>query len=108
METERIPARVLVVDEQIHFRAAIDGMLAKAEYSTVLSGDRQEAIAHIEQDPPYDLVLSDLMTAGVDGMGLLERMRQAQPDTPAGVGDPRATMKRQRLRRCAKAPMTIC
>src|ERR1700678_4258559 len=82
METARIPARVLVVDEQTHCRVAIDGMLEKAEYSTVLSSDRQEALAHIEQDPPYDLVLSDLMSAGVYGTGLLERMRKVQPETP--------------------------
>jgi DNA-binding NtrC family response regulator len=82
METERIPARVLVVDQHTHCRAEIDGMLAKAEYSTVLSSDRQEAIAHIEKDPPFDLVLSDLMSAGIQGMGLLERMRQIQPETP--------------------------
>jgi putative nucleotidyltransferase with HDIG domain len=82
METVRIPARVLVVDEHTHCRAEIDGMLEKAEYSTVLSSDRQEALAHIEQDPPYDLVLSDLASAGVHGMGLLERMRAVQPETP--------------------------
>jgi len=57
-------------------------MLEKPEYSTVLSSDRQEAIAHIEKDPPYDLVLSDMTSAGFQGMGLLERMRQAQPETP--------------------------
>ena len=68
METERIPARVLVVDEQTRYRAEIDGMLEKAEYATVLSSDRQEAIAHIEQDPPFDLVLSDLRTAGCHGI----------------------------------------
>jgi putative nucleotidyltransferase with HDIG domain len=82
METARIPARVLVVDEQPPFRAEIDGMLRRAEYSTVLSSGGRDAIAHIEQDPPYDLVLSDLIMAGRDGKGLLDRMRQAQPDTP--------------------------
>jgi putative nucleotidyltransferase with HDIG domain len=82
METARIPARVLVVEEQTHSRVGIDRMLEKAEYSTVLSSGCQEAIAHIEQDPPYDLVLSDLMTAGVHGRGLLDRMRQVQPETP--------------------------
>jgi putative nucleotidyltransferase with HDIG domain len=82
METARIPTRVLVVDEQTHCRMAIDGMLEKAEYATVLSSDRQEALAHIEQDPPYDLVLSDMMAAGIEGMGLLERMREVQPETP--------------------------
>ena len=82
METVSSQPRVLVVDEQVHCRIEIDGMLKRADYSTVLSSGSGEAIAHIEKDPPYDLVLSDLMTAGLNGCGLLERMRQVQPDTP--------------------------
>jgi putative nucleotidyltransferase with HDIG domain len=82
METKNTPARVLVVDEPAHFRASIDGILEKAEYSTVLSGGAPEAIAHIEQDAPYDLVLSDLRMAGAEGKGLLQHMRQRQPETP--------------------------
>jgi putative nucleotidyltransferase with HDIG domain len=80
------PARVLVVDEHLQSRSAIEGMLKKGEYSTVLSSGRDEAIVHLEQDPPYDLVLSDLTMAGLDGRlngrGLIERMRAVQPDTP--------------------------
>jgi putative nucleotidyltransferase with HDIG domain len=76
------PARVLVVDEHLQSRSAIEGMLKKGEYSTVLSSRRDEAIVHLEQDPPFDLVLSDLTMAGLDGRGLIERMRAVQPDTP--------------------------
>ena len=82
METVENPARVLVVDDQRQSRADIDGMLEKAEYSTVLSSGGAEAIARIEQDPPYDLVLSDLTIAGRDGNGLIGRMRQTLPETP--------------------------
>jgi putative nucleotidyltransferase with HDIG domain len=82
METAESPARVLVVDDQRQSRADIDGMLEKAEYSTVLSSGGAEAIARIEQDPPYDLVLSDLTIAGRDGNGLIGRMRQTLPETP--------------------------
>jgi putative nucleotidyltransferase with HDIG domain len=82
METVESPARVLVVDDQRQYRADIDGMLEKAEYSTVLSSGGAEAIARIEQDPPYDLVLSDLTIAGRDGNGLIGRMRQTLPETP--------------------------
>jgi putative nucleotidyltransferase with HDIG domain len=82
MEIARTPARVLVIDEQVQFRAAIHSMLEKAEYSTVLSSGGTEAIAHIEQDVPYDLVLCDVMMAGVDGIDMLETMRRAQPETP--------------------------
>jgi putative nucleotidyltransferase with HDIG domain len=76
------PARVLVVDEHLQSRSAIEGMLKKGEYSTVLSSGRDEAIVRLEQDAPYDLVLSDLTMAGLDGRGLIERMRMVQPDTP--------------------------
>jgi cyclic di-GMP phosphodiesterase len=76
------PARVLIVDEHLQSRSAIEGMLKKGEYSTVLSSGRDEAIVHLEQDPPYDLVLSDLTMAGLNGRGLIDRMRAVQPDTP--------------------------
>ena len=76
------PARVLVVDEQLQSRSAIEGMLKKGEYSTVLSSGKDEAIEHLEKDPPYDLVLSDLTMAGLGGRGLIERLRAMQPDTP--------------------------
>jgi putative nucleotidyltransferase with HDIG domain len=76
------PARVLVVDEHLQSRSAIEGMLKKGEYSTVLSSGKDEAMEHLEQDPPYDVVLSDLTMAGVGGRGLVERLRAMQPDTP--------------------------
>jgi putative nucleotidyltransferase with HDIG domain len=82
METARSQARVLVVDDQKHCRQEIDSMLERAEFSTVLSSGRDEAMAHIERDPPYDLVISDLTTAGADGNGLIGRMRRIQSDTP--------------------------
>ncbi len=94
METARSQARVLVVEEQVHSRSVIDGMLEKAEYSTVLSSGSDEAIAHIERDPPYDVVLSDVMMAGLNGQGLIERMRQVQPDTPLVLVTPSRDMER--------------
>jgi putative nucleotidyltransferase with HDIG domain len=94
MATAGNPARVLVVDEQLQGRAEIDGVLKKAEYATVLSSGSDEAIAHIERDPPYDLVLSDLMIAGLNGKGLIERMRQVQPDTPLVLVTPSRDVER--------------
>jgi putative nucleotidyltransferase with HDIG domain len=82
MEKPSIPARVLVVDEQVQSRNEIDGMLKKTEYLTVLSSSTDEGLALIEQDPPYDVVLSDLGTAGNDGIGLVERMRRLKTDIP--------------------------
>jgi cyclic di-GMP phosphodiesterase len=77
-------ARILVVDEPMHFRAAIDGMLEKAEYATVHSSGVQDAIARIDHDPPYDLILADLAMAGAGGL----LMQRRQPDTPLVVVSP--------------------
>jgi putative nucleotidyltransferase with HDIG domain len=82
METAGLPARVLVVDEQVHCRNEIESMLQRAQYTTAPASCSDEAMQHIERDPPYDLVLSDLMSAGSNGKGLLERMRPVQPDVP--------------------------
>jgi putative nucleotidyltransferase with HDIG domain len=79
-------ARILVVDEPMHFRTAIDGMLEKEEYATVFSSGVQDAIARIDHDPPYDVILADLGMAGTDGSGLL--MQRRQPDTPLVVVSP--------------------
>ena len=57
-------------------------MLEISHYSPVLVSNGLEAIERLEKDPPYDLVLSDIMMNGLDGIGLLERVHAAQPDIP--------------------------
>src|ERR1700733_7669987 len=64
MATASSPARVLVVEEQVQSRSSIDDMPKKRESSPVPPRGGEEAIAHIEGDPPFALVLSDLMMAG--------------------------------------------
>jgi putative nucleotidyltransferase with HDIG domain len=75
-------ARILVIDDEAQTRSLVAAMLEEPEYSTVLAGNGREAIQHIERDPPYDLVLSDLILRGLGGAGLWERLHKSQPDTP--------------------------
>jgi putative nucleotidyltransferase with HDIG domain len=74
--------RILVVDDEAYVRTVIAAMLEKSEYAPVLASNGVEALEHLQRDAPYDLVLSDIMMAGVDGIALLEKMRELQPDTP--------------------------
>src|SRR6187402_980533 len=74
--------RILVVDDEAYVRTVIAAMLEKSDYAPVLASNGSEAIERLERDAPYDLVLSDMMMAGTDGMALLDRVRQVQPDTP--------------------------
>ncbi len=75
-------ARILVVDEPLHFRTVIDGTLAKDEFTIVVVWGMPEAIGQIERDSRFDLILADLGVSGGDITGSLERVRRAQPDIP--------------------------
>jgi putative nucleotidyltransferase with HDIG domain len=74
--------RILIVDDEPYVRAVMCAMLEISHYSPVLVSNGLEAMERLENDPPYDLVLSDIMMNGLDGIGLLERVHAAQPDIP--------------------------
>ncbi|HEY0759632.1 MAG TPA: HD domain-containing phosphohydrolase [Acidisarcina sp.] len=74
--------RILVVDDEPEVRHVIAGMLEQVDYSPVYAKNGAEALERIENDPDYDVVLSDIRMSDLDGLSLLERMRQIQPDTP--------------------------
>ncbi len=77
--------RILVVDDEPYVRAIISAMLEKAGYQPLTASGGEEALRLIEQSGPFDLVLSDIMLDGMNGTGLLERLRELEPDTPMVV-----------------------
>jgi putative nucleotidyltransferase with HDIG domain len=72
--------RILVVDTEHRGRAVVAATLENAHY-TVTASSGPEALRHLQNDPPYDLVLSDIM-GGEQGMELLDCAKQIQPHTP--------------------------
>lgn len=81
-ECQMTTSRILVVDEEPYTRSVIGNMLEKSNFLPVLAANGLEALAHIEQDAPFDVVLSDITIHGVDGIGLLDKLREIHPDTP--------------------------
>ena len=74
--------RILIVDDEPYVRTLMATMLEKSGYTPMLASNGLEAIERVEQDAPYDLILSDIVMNGLDGIGLLDRIRQVHPDTP--------------------------
>ena len=74
--------RILVVDDDGSIRPVVSSMLTGAGYEcrAVMSG--QEAIAALQTDDNYALLLSDLTMGGMDGLTLLERVRRNYPQMP--------------------------
>lgn len=74
--------RILVVDDEETIREIVSSMLKGANFQPRQAASGIEALAILESGDEFDLVLSDLMMAEMDGIALLERSRERFPDMP--------------------------
>jgi putative nucleotidyltransferase with HDIG domain len=76
------PERILVVDDEESVRGVIAALLESSGYAATLTESAEEAMARLQQDPDYDLVLSDIMMPGIDGLTLLDHICTDHPGMP--------------------------
>ena len=74
--------RILVVDDEEPIREIVMSMLSNAGFQCRQAGSGLEALAILESGEQFELMLSDLMMAELDGIGLLERTKEKFPDMP--------------------------
>ena len=74
--------RILVVDDEDAIREIVCSMLAAANYKTRQASSGLKALAILDAGEEFELMLSDLMMAELDGIGLLERTKEGYPDMP--------------------------
>ena len=74
-------ARLLVVDDEPNIRELLSASLRFAGFEVATAADGQEALAVATQFRP-DLLVLDVMMPGLDGFGVVRRMRQAGRRTP--------------------------
>src|SRR5271156_1667424 len=74
--------RILVVDDEETIREIVSSMLGGAHFQTRQAASGIEALSILESGDQFDLVLSDLMMAEMDGIALLERAKERYPDMP--------------------------
>src|SRR5256885_1900850 len=77
-----MPDRILVVDDEEAIREIVSSMLTSAGYSCNQAGSGMEALSVLNSGESFELMLSDLMMADLDGIGLLERTKEKYPDMP--------------------------
>jgi two-component system response regulator PilR (NtrC family) len=71
---------LIVEDEQV-LRESLAGLLEEEGYEVLQAGNGAEAYA-IVLERPVNLILTDVRMPEMDGMQLLERLRQLVPETP--------------------------
>jgi putative nucleotidyltransferase with HDIG domain len=77
-----MPDRILVVDDEEPIREIVASMLGTAGYACKQAASGKEALAVLTSGEEFELMLSDLMMADLDGIGLLERTKERYPDMP--------------------------
>jgi len=75
------PAAILVVDDQSSFRFLLKHQLCDAGFSAVVASSAEEALLLLEQQP-VDLILSDLVMPGLDGLAFLSRVSERFSNIP--------------------------
>src|ERR1700723_2211808 len=77
-----MPDRILVVDDEEAIREIVCAILIAAGFSCEQAASGMEALAILNSGDVFELMLSDLMMADLDGIGLLERTKEKFPDMP--------------------------
>jgi len=72
-------ARILVVDDEEIVLKSCLRILAGGEFEVDTATSGPEALRRIEEHP-YDLVVLDIMMPGMDGLEVLQRVKEAHPD----------------------------
>ncbi len=77
----RAAARVLLADDDGQIREAIATLLSSQGYEVMAAGDGEEAWTRYCAGSP-NLVLTDVVMPKLDGIALMERIRERDPDIP--------------------------
>ena len=74
-------ATILIVDDNAKIRKLIDIYLRREGFTTLQAVDGEDAYLQLERYK-VDLVIVDVMMPGLDGFGLLQKLRDEQNDIP--------------------------
>jgi two-component system nitrogen regulation response regulator NtrX len=81
---------VLIVDDEPNIRRMVGALLAAEGYEVRDAADAQAGIASALAHEPDVALLDLMMPGGVDGLGALERLREAYPELPVVMMSGRA------------------
>ncbi|MBI3783190.1 MAG: sigma-54-dependent Fis family transcriptional regulator [Deltaproteobacteria bacterium] len=84
--------RVLVIDDERKMRRVLQILLEKMGLQSIAAESGEEALA-IFSESKVDLVLTDLRLPGIDGVAVLQRLREMDSDVPVILLTAHATVQ---------------
>jgi two-component system response regulator PilR (NtrC family) len=86
--------RLLVVDDEEGIRTTLEVLFRRAGYHVTLAADGNQAAAAIGGEEPFDLVVTDMMMPGLDGIEVLRRAKERAAETQVLVITAHATVEK--------------
>jgi DNA-binding NtrC family response regulator len=74
-------AKILIVDDEEGMRRLLARVLAKEGFETATAGSGAEALQQATAEP-FDLVITDILMPGMDGLQLLQELKAFDPSLP--------------------------
>ena len=92
--------RILIIDDDRALAEVIAESLARQKHDCAVATSGKQG-AQLLRDGEYDVVLTDLRMAGIDGLAIVKQARESQPDAEVyvitGYGDVRTAVEAMRL-----------
>jgi two-component system response regulator HydG len=79
VKKEKARVRVVVADDEASARSGLATLLRDEGFDVVLAEDGRAALARVQETAP-DVLLTDMRMPGMDGIELLKRAREVDPD----------------------------
>jgi two-component system response regulator FlrC len=76
------PSPILVVEDEVHIRWMVSVLLKQQGYAVTEANDGRAALAILHDNPKFDLVITNIQMAGMNGILLIAELRQFYPQIP--------------------------
>lgn len=73
--------RILIVDDEETIRETLSSVLAEEGYETEVASDGSEALAKLDSEKSYDVIISDIKMPKIDGLDVLMAVKEKSPQT---------------------------
>ena len=72
---------ILVVDDELSMREFLDILLTEEGYAVSFAASGEEACSKLNREI-FDLVITDIRMEDIDGIGVLRKAKEVNPETP--------------------------
>jgi len=77
--------KILIVDDELLIRDLLYDYFLSKDYSIMTANSAEEAMEIVEQHDDFDVVLTDIKMGGIDGLQLVDGLRQSYRNLPVIV-----------------------